>query len=72
MSCERLSTIRRERLRLLGLNEGASAYADVDRVARELEAAGQYMRSLEATVFDVTQKSLEEIAQEILDRLRSR
>jgi regulator of PEP synthase PpsR (kinase-PPPase family) len=30
------------------------------------------MRSLEATVFDVTQKSLEEIAQEILDRLRSR
>lgn len=72
MSCERLSTIRRERLRLLGLNEGASAYADVDRVARELEAAGQYMRSLEATVLDVTQKSLEEIAQEILDRLRSR
>ena len=70
ISPDRLVQIRQERLRLLGLDPAASAYANRDRVERELKTASGYLSSLGATVYDVTDRAVEETAQEILDLLR--
>lgn len=71
ISCERLSQIRQERLRLLGLEPKASAYATRERVERELQNAREYLYSLGARIYDVTDRAVEETAQELLDFLRS-
>lgn len=70
LSAERLVQIRQERLRLLGLEPNASSYGYRERVERELKFANDYFRSLGVTVYDVTDKAVEETAQEILDALR--
>ena len=72
ISAERLIQIRQERLRLLGLEPSASAYATRERVDRELQAATDYLKSLGARIYDVTDRAVEETAQEILDFLRAR
>ncbi|WP_367339580.1 pyruvate, water dikinase regulatory protein [Aminivibrio sp.] len=72
ISAERLIQIRQERLRLLGLEPSASAYASRERVEREIRAAVGYLKSLGARIYDVTDRAVEETAQEILDVLRSR
>jgi hypothetical protein len=72
ISGERLSQIRHERLRLLGLEPKASAYANRERIERELLAARSYLESLGARIYDVTDRAVEETAQEILDFLRSK
>ena len=72
ISAERLIQIRQERLRLLGLEPAASAYATKERVERELLAATDYLKSLGARIYDVTDRAVEETAQEILDFLRAR
>lgn len=72
ISAERLIQIRQERLRLLGLEPSASAYASRDRVDREIQAAVSYLKSLGARIYDVTDRAVEETAQEILDVLRAR
>ncbi len=72
ISAERLIQIRQERLRLLGLEPSASAYASRERVDREIQAAVSYLKSLGARIYDVTDRAVEETAQEILDVLRAR
>jgi regulator of PEP synthase PpsR (kinase-PPPase family) len=72
ISAERLSQLRQERLRLLGREPSASAYATRERVERELRAATDYLKSLGARIYDVTDRAVEETAQEILDFLRAR
>lgn len=70
ISAEKLIQIRQERLRLLGLEPSASAYASPERVRRELMDATKYLQSLRARICDVTDKAVEEVAQEILDSLQ--
>jgi hypothetical protein len=72
ISGERLSQIRQERLRLLGLEPKASAYANRERIERELQTAREYLQSLGARIYDVTDRAVEETAQEILDFLRTK
>ncbi|MEA4881557.1 MAG: pyruvate, water dikinase regulatory protein [Synergistaceae bacterium] len=72
ISAPRLVQIRQERLRLLGLEPEVSSYASPERVEREIKAARDYMKSLGARIYDVTDRAVEETAQEILDFLRAR
>ena len=72
ISPERLVQIRQERLRLLGLEPNVSSYASPERVEREIGTAREYMQSLGARIYDVTDRAVEETAQEILDFLRAR
>lgn len=72
ISSDRLVQIRQERLRLLGLEPNVSAYASKERIERELQAAVDYLRFLGARIYDVTDRAVEETAQEILDFLRAR
>lgn len=71
MSTECLSLIRAERLRMLGLEPKASAYADIDRVERELNNAREYYRASGYRVCDMTNRSIEEGAHEIHDYIRT-
>ena len=71
ISADSLSRIRTNRLRMLGLEPSASAYADTDRVERELKTSREYFSTVGARVCDVTDKSMEETAQEIIEYLRS-
>ncbi|MFA7620572.1 MAG: kinase/pyrophosphorylase [Aminobacteriaceae bacterium] len=71
ISTESLSRIRINRLRMLDLEPSASAYADTDRVERELKTSREYFSTVGARVCDVTDKSMEETAQEIMEYLRS-
>ena len=71
ISTESLSRIRMNRLRMLDLEPSASAYADTDRVERELKTSREYFSTVGARVCDVTDKSMEETAQEIMEYLRS-
>jgi len=72
MSRERLMTIRMERLKLLGLEPSASAYSSPERVDRELLFASEYMKSLGAAMFDVTNVAVEETARMVLEFLRGK
>lgn len=66
----KLTQIREERLKLLGLDPAASAYANRERVKRELEYAHNIMSQLNCRIYDVTGRAVEENAQEIMDLLR--
>jgi len=66
----KLIQIREERLKLLGLDPAASAYANRERVRRELEYASNIMSQLGCRIYDVTGRAVEENAQEIMDLLR--
>lgn len=67
---EKLGSIRRERLRVLGLDADLSNYAQPERLDRELEYSLNVMRRVGCKVFDVTNRAIEEVAQEVLDYLR--
>jgi hypothetical protein len=67
---EKLVNIRRERLRVLGLNVEVSNYAQWERVEEELAFARSIFRKTGCRTFDVTNRAIEETAQEILDYLR--
>ena len=67
---EKLVNIRRERLRLLGLDADVSTYAQWERVEEELSFARKVMRRIGCKMLDVTNRAIEETAQEILDYLR--
>jgi regulator of PEP synthase PpsR (kinase-PPPase family) len=67
---EKLIHIRRERLRILGLDADISNYAQWERVAEELEFARGIMKRVGCRIYDVTNRAIEETAQEILDTLR--
>jgi len=68
---EKLVQIRRERLRLLGLDAEISNYAQWERIEDELKYARKIMRTVGCRVMDVTNRAIEETAQEILDYLRA-
>jgi len=68
---EKLVEIRRERLRLLGLDSELSNYAQWERVEEELQFARNIMRRIGCRVLNVTNRAIEETAQEILDYLRA-
>ena len=67
---EKLINIRRERLRVLGLDVEVSNYAQWERVEEELSFARSVFRKAGCRTFDVTNRAIEETAQEILDYLR--
>lgn len=69
ISAEQLIRIRSERLKTLGLKEGAN-YASVARIQQELEYARGIMERLGCTVIDVTNKAVEETANLIIEALR--
>lgn len=66
----KLISIREERLRLLGLSQGAK-YADIERIREELMYADEVMRKLGCVVIDVTDKAIEETAEIVLDHMKS-
>ncbi|PRX41105.1 hypothetical protein CLV97_10834 [Planifilum fimeticola] len=66
---EYLNTIRRERLKSLGLTSQAS-YASMERILEELEYAEGIMKKVGCPVIDVSRKAVEETANIVLDILR--
>jgi regulator of PEP synthase PpsR (kinase-PPPase family) len=68
---EKLINIRRERLRVLGLDAEESSYVQWERVEEELSYARSVFNKLRCKSFNVTNRAIEETAQEILDYLRA-
>lgn len=68
MNPEQLMRMRTERLRAIGLPDGA-IYADPRRIQEELIFADSFMRKLGCNVIDVSDKSIEETAGMILGLL---
>ena len=62
----KLNEIRSERLKTMGLTDGA-AYADVKRINEELEYAKGIMRRLHCTIINVSNRAIEETAGMILE-----
>ncbi|NMD42736.1 MAG: kinase/pyrophosphorylase [Firmicutes bacterium] len=60
-----LRSIRQERLNSLGLDAGAD-YASIERISAELAYARRIMEQVGCTVFDVSNKAVEEVANQIL------
>jgi len=65
----KLRRIREERLRVMGLDPEVSMYAKQERIEEELRYAREIIEALKAKIFDVTNKAVEETAQEIMDYL---
>lgn len=63
-----LQRIRTTRLHFLGLNSGSS-YSDIERIKAELDYAHGIMKELDIPIFDVTNQSIEETANKILETL---
>ncbi len=63
-----LNEIRQERLKSLGLNP-ESQYASIKRINEELEYADRIMRKIGCPVINVTNKSIEESANEVMTYL---
>ncbi len=68
---EKLVKVRKERLRTMGLNE-SSSYANLSRILNELEYADKVFRKLGCSVIDVTDKAVEETANEVLDIIKGK
>jgi regulator of PEP synthase PpsR (kinase-PPPase family) len=64
-----LNSIRRERLKALGLSSDAN-YASMERILYELEYAEKVIRRLGCPMIDVSNKAVEETANIILDLLK--
>lgn len=64
-----LNSIRRERLKSLGLASGAN-YANMERILQELEYAENVIRRVGCPLIDVSNKAVEETANLILDMLK--
>lgn len=71
LSPEKLVKIRKERLRAMGLDENSS-YADLTRILQELDYANKIFRELGCSVIDVTDKAVEETANEVLEIIKGR
>ncbi|GEL08208.1 pyruvate, water dikinase regulatory protein [Salisediminibacterium halotolerans] len=68
ISPEKLLDIRRERLRALGLKQDSS-YADRKRILAELDFAADVLNQIGCPVIDVSNKAVEETAQDLLERM---
>jgi [pyruvate, water dikinase]-phosphate phosphotransferase / [pyruvate, water dikinase] kinase len=64
-----LRQIRQERLKALGLTDDAN-YVAVERIEAELEYAHRIMKKIGCTVFDVSNKAVEEVANRIIQLIR--
>ncbi len=64
-----LREIRRERLKALGLEDDAD-YVNVERIEEELTYARRMMKKLGCTVFDVSNKAVEEVANNIIQLIK--
>lgn len=71
ISPEKLNNIRRERLISLGLNDKAS-YANIDRIKEEITYFQKIVDRIGCTVIDVTNKAVEETANDILYQIKRR
>jgi [pyruvate, water dikinase]-phosphate phosphotransferase / [pyruvate, water dikinase] kinase len=67
----KLTSIRQERLKALGLGAGAN-YANVDRILQEIEYAEKVIKKVACPTIDVSAKAVEETASIILDILKRR
>ncbi len=65
----KLIEIRKERIKALGLKDGAN-YASIQRIIEELEYADEIMRKLSCPVIDVSARAVEESASIILEICR--
>lgn len=68
ISPEKLNNIRRERLKSLGLNDGA-IYANIERIKEELDFFEKVAGKIGCHVIDVSNKAVEETAGVILNKL---
>ncbi|MBP7248279.1 MAG: kinase/pyrophosphorylase [Negativicutes bacterium] len=66
ISTDRLNSIRKERLKTMGLDE-SSSYAQEMRIQEELEYARGLYRRLRCPVIDVSGRAIEETASKILE-----
>ena len=64
-----LREIRQERLKALGLEDNAS-YVAVERIEEELAYARRVMKKIGCTVFDVSNKAVEEVANRIIQIIK--
>ncbi|WP_373471255.1 pyruvate, water dikinase regulatory protein [Carnobacterium alterfunditum] len=68
-SPEKLNSIRRERLKTLGLPQNAS-YADTNRILEELDHADRIMKKIGCLVIDVSNNAIEETANLIIEYMK--
>ncbi|WP_035051173.1 pyruvate, water dikinase regulatory protein [Carnobacterium pleistocenium] len=68
-SPEKLNSIRRERLKTLGLPQNAS-YADTNRILEELDYADRIMKKIGCLVVDVSNNAIEETANLIIENMK--
>ncbi len=68
---QKLIEIRQERLKALGLKDGAN-YASMERILEELDYADKVMRKLNCPVIDVSTRAVEESASIIMEILREK
>ncbi len=64
-----LRQIRTERLKALGLDENSN-YVAVERIDHELTYARRLMKKIGCTVFDVSDKAVEEVAKRIIQTIK--
>ncbi len=64
-----LREIRQERLKALGLDDSAN-YVSVERIEEELVYARRIMKKIGCTVFDVSNKAVEEVANRIIQLVK--
>ncbi len=64
-----LREIRQERLKALGLDDDAD-YVNVERIEEELVYARRVMKKVGCTVFDVSSKAVEEVANRIIQVIK--
>ncbi|GEM01707.1 hypothetical protein SAMN05421839_1132 [Halolactibacillus halophilus] len=66
---EKLNTIRKERLKALGLPQNAN-YAEINRILEELKYADAIMKKIGCFIIDVSDNAIEETANLILDYIK--
>ena len=67
---QKLQQVRKERLQMIGLDPETSSYARIEHVETEIQYARDLMRQIGCRVFDVTDKAIEETAQEVISYLK--
>lgn len=71
ISPEKLNSIRKERLKALGLKDNAS-YAKFERIEEEIKHFNKVVEKIDCTVIDVTNRAVEETANVIISVMQQR
>lgn len=69
INARKLYEIRQERLKSIGLH-GPANYGEMDRIRHELEFARRAFQQLDCPVIDVSNKAVEETANEVLELIK--